>query len=192
MKIAIVIGSVRENRVSPRLARWVEKTAREQAGEHEWEVIDMKDFDLPLFDEPLPPMARQRPPLSDNVKKYLARMDAADGFIIVTAEHNHGMPASLKNAIDHLDYQLVKKPVAIVSHGVVSGARAAEQVRLVVNSNLGAVPISNNVPFQGRAAELIDEAGHLVSGHDVNEANLKGVIENIVWYARALKTARES
>lgn len=191
MKLAIVIGSAREGRVSPRFAKWVEKTAKEQSPEHEWELIDLKEFDLPLFAEPLPPMAGQRPELSDGTKRYLERMGNADGFIIVTAEHNHGMPTSLKNAIDLIDYQIMKKPVALVGHGVVGGARAIEQVKLVVNSNLGAVPISNHLTFYGRVDQLISEDGVLSDGQDTNQKTLHGVIEALVWYADALKTARE-
>lgn len=191
MKIAIVIGSVREERISPRLAKWVQKTAKEAIGDHEWELVDLKEYDLPLFAEPMPPMANQRPELADGTKRYLEAMGSADGFIFVTAEHNHGMPASLKNAIDLIDYQLMKKPAAIVSHGVVGGARANEQVRLVVNSNLGAVPVPNTLTFSGRVDGAIDEDGNLAEGNDVNEQALHGVIDALVWYADALKTARE-
>lgn len=192
MKIGIVIGSTRQNRVTERLALWVERAAKQQAPTHEWRVIDIQQFDLPLMREPLPPMAGQRPELSEGTKKYLAAMGEVDGFIIVTPEYNHSVPGALKNAIDTLDYQLMKKPVAIVSHGVVGGARANEQLRLIVNSNLGAVPVPASLTFYGKVAELIDEQGVRASGHDANEKALTGVIENLVWYAAALKTARET
>ena len=190
MKLAIVVGSTREHRVTPRLAAWVEKAAKAQVADHDWQLVDLRDFDLPMMIEPLPPMAGQRPELSDGTKRYLEAMGAADGYIIVTPEYNHGMPAALKNAIDLLDYQLMKKPVAIVSHGVVGGARANEQLRLVVNSNLGALPISNSLTFYGKVDELINEQGVLGDGQEVNAKALHGVIENIVWYAQALKNAR--
>lgn len=191
MKIAIVIGSTREGRVTPRLAQWVKKTADETASEYEWSVVDLKQFDLPLLDEPLPPMAGQRPELSDGTRQYLAAMAAADAFVMVTPEYNHGMPAVLKNAIDLIDYQLMKKPVAIVSHGVVGGARAQEQLRLVVNSNLGAVPVPSGVTFYGKVQELIADDGVLAAGHEDNERALHGMIESLVWYAGALRVARE-
>lgn len=191
MKLAIVIGSVRENRMALRLARWVANAAAVQAPDQDWEMIDLKEFALPMFDEPFPPMDGKRPELTEGTKRYLEKMTQADGFIFIVSEYNHGMTSALKNAIDLLDFQLQKKPVAIVSHGVVGGARANEQVRLVVNSSLGAVPISNSLTFFGKVKELLSEEGELLGNHEVNERSLRRVIENIIWYADALKVARE-
>ncbi len=191
MKLAVIVGSTRAERVSDRQAKWTLNEAKKISGEHEWELIDLKEFDLPFMTEPLPPMAGKRPELDEGTKKYLEKMGEADGFIIVTPEYNHGIPAPLKNAIDLLDYQLIKKPVAIVSHGVVGGSRANEQVRLIVNSNLGAVPVPASHTFFGKIQELISEDGVIVEGQEVNEQAVHGVIESLVWYADALKTARE-
>lgn len=192
MKFAIVIGSVREQRISDRLAKWIQAVASKNASEHTWELVDLKDFSLPIFAEPKPPMAGDRSALSDGVQKYLQAMDSADGFVIVTPEYNHGMGSAIKNAIDLLDFQLMKKPVAIASHGVVGGARANEQVRLVVNSNIGGLPIPASLAFRGKVGEQIDPDGVLSAGAD--EANLgaaKAMIESLIWHAQALKTARE-
>lgn len=192
MKLAIVIGSVRKQRVSDRLARWLQALAQAKASDHSWDLVDLKDFDLPMFDEPKPPMAGDRPELSDGVQRYLQAMDSADGFIIVSPEYNHGISSALKNAIDLIDFQLMKKPIAIASHGVVGGARANEQVRLVVNSNIGGLPIPASLAFRGKVGEQIDPDGVLSAGAD--EANLgaaKAMIESLIWHAQALKTARE-
>ncbi len=192
MKFAIVVGSVRQNRVTDRQAKWIQKLASTVAGDHSWELVDLKGYDLPMFDEPLPPMANQRPELADGTKRYLEAMGAADGFIIVTPEYNHGMPSALKNAIDLLDYQLMKKPVAIASHGVVGGARANEHVRMVINSNLGGLPVPTGLTFYGRVDELISEDGTLSDKADAaNEKSARAMIESLVWHAAALKTARE-
>lgn len=192
MKFAIVIGSARENRVSDRQAKWLKSVAEDIASDHEWNLVDLKEYDLPLMEEPLPPMAGKRPELTDAQNDYLKVMDEADGFIMVTPEYNHGMPAVLKNAIDTLDYQLIKKPVAIASHGVVGGARANEQVRLVVNSNLGGLPIPQSGTFFGVLSDLIDENGVLSSKDSFNHKHAVGMIESLVWHAAALKTAREN
>ncbi|HEY0965090.1 MAG TPA: NAD(P)H-dependent oxidoreductase [Candidatus Saccharimonadales bacterium] len=191
MKIAIVIGSVRQNRVSDRMARWVQNIAKDMAGEHEWEIIDLKDYDLPMFDEPMPPMANQRPELADGTKRYLEVMGQADGFIFVTPEYNHSTSSALLNAIDLLDYQLTKKPVAIAGHGVVGGARAIAHLKTVVNSNLGAVPTPGGLTVTDKVVNIISEDGLLAEDFEHNEAKLKKLIETIVWFADALKTARE-
>ena len=192
MKFAIVIGSARENRVSDRQAKWLKSVAEDIASDHEWNLVDLKEYDLPLMEEPLPPMAGKRPELTDAQNDYLKVMGEADGFIMVTPEYNHGMPAVLKNAIDTLDYQLMKKPVAIASHGVVGGARANEQVRLVINSNLGGLPIPQSGTFFGTLSDLIDENGVLSSEDRFNHKHAVGMIESLMWYAAALKTAREN
>jgi len=191
MKLGIVVGSTRQSRVTPRVAAWVEKTAKDTASDTEWSLIDLAEYDLPMMTEPLPPMAGERPELSDGTKRYLQDMNDVDGFVFVTPEYNHGMPGALKNAIDLLDYQLTKKPVAIVSHGSVGGARASEQLRLVVNSNLGGLPIPQSVTFYGRAEDLIDENGTLAEGNDGTQDALNSTIESLVWHARALKAARD-
>ena len=192
MKLGIIIGSTRQNRSSARLATWIHHVAQEAAADDEWQLIDLKDYDLPQFDEPLPPMAGQRPTLSEGTVRYLEAMTACDGFLIVTPEYNHGMPSALKNAIGLLDYQLMKKPVAIASHGVVGGSRANEQVRLVINSNLGGVPVPTGLTFYGKVNDMISEAGELSTDADpANTASAKKMIESLVWYADALRAARE-
>ena len=191
MKLAIVIGSTRQGRVSERLAKWASQEAAEQHPEHEWKTVDLKAFDLPLFDEPKSPQSNSHREVSEQVAAYLVAMGEVDGFVIVTPEYNHAMPAALKNALDLLDTQLIKKPVAIISHGVVSGARANEQVRVTVNSSLGAVPIPASLTFFGKVTDLIDTEGNSTGENELNRKKLQGVFEQLLWYADALKVARE-
>lgn len=145
-----------------------------------------------MFDEPRSPQSNNVRELADGTKRYLEDIAWADAYIIVTPEYNHGMPAVLKNALDVLDYQLKRKPVAIVSHGSVGGARANEHVRLIVNSALGAVPIPASLPFSGRVAELIDDSGASTSWQEVNQAKLIALLNELIWYSSALKEAREN
>lgn len=191
MKLAIIIGSTRQNRHTPRMARWIEKAAKEQLKDVDLEVLDLKDYGLPLLDEPMPPQAGNRQ-LSGNVQKWNDNMAAADAYVIVTPEYNHGVPAVLKNALDLLDFQMVKKPVAIASHGVVGGARANEQVRLVVNSNLGAVPISESVTVADWVQNEFSEDGEAL-GETAKKAEkpLENMLTSLQWYGEALKAARK-
>lgn len=191
MKLAIIIGSTRQNRHTPRMARWIEKAAKEQLKDVDLEVLDLKDYGLPLLDEPMPPQAGNRQ-LSGNVQKWNDDMAVADAYVIVTPEYNHGLPAVLKNALDLLDFQMVKKPVAIASHGVVGGARANEQVRLVVNSNLGAVPISESVTVADWVQNEFSEDGEAL-GETAKKAEkpLENMLTSLQWYGEALKAARE-
>ncbi len=191
MRIAIVIGSVRQNRVSDRMAKWVQNVAKQVASEHEWKMIDLKDYDLPMFDEPMPPMANQRPELAEGTRRYLEAMGEADGFIFVTPEYNHSTSSALLNAIDLLDYQLTKKPVAMAGHGVVGGARAIAHLKTIVNSNLGAIATPGGLTVTDKVVDIISEDGLLAEDYEHNEAKLTRLIETIVWFTDALKAARE-
>ncbi len=194
MKIQIISGSNRQGRGSDMVAKWVEKAAKEQAADVEFEVVHLADFDLPMMQEAIPPMGNKDRGLTGDAARWLETLGSADGYIIVTPEYNHGMPASLKNAIDTLDYQLMKKPVAIVSHGAIGGARANEQVRLVVNSNLGAVPVPASVTLKAPVAfaPIIADDGTIADGYEDEQSSLEGLVESTVWFASALKTAREA
>lgn len=134
LSIGIIIGTTRPGRRGPLVAPWVAELAREHSAVLQSgatvEVIDLADTGLTLLDEPAPAMFglyRQDP--TRQWANTIARLDA---FIFVTAEYNHSIPASLKNAIDHLFAEWTDKAAAIVSYGVTGGTRAAEHLRQVL------------------------------------------------------------
>ena len=194
MKIQIISGSNRDGRGSAKVAKWVEKTAKEQASNVEFEVVDLADFDLPVMKEAIPPMGNKDRGLTGDAAKWVEKLGEADGFIIVTPEYNHSIPGTLKNAIDTLDHQLTRKPVAIVSHGAMGGARANEHLRLIINSNLGGIPVPASVTLKAPVAfaDIIAEDGVIADDYESDQSSLASVIENTVWLAGALKTAREA
>jgi len=129
LKIGIVTGSTRPNRKSPEVAKWVLEIARRRA-DAEYELVDILDSELPLFDEPMPPaMGQYRQP---HTKRWAAKIATLDGLVFVTPEYNHGIPAALKNAIDFLFAEWKHKAAGFVSYGGAGGARAVEQLRLVL------------------------------------------------------------
>jgi NAD(P)H-dependent FMN reductase len=195
MNIQIVIGSTRQSRATPRVAKWVEKTARNTFADAEIGVTDLKELGLPFFDEHLPPLANHDRQYGPEVKQWLEILGKADAVIVVTPEYNHGMPAVLKNAFDHVDVQVKRKPVALIGHGVVGGARAIEQLRGTLSSNIAAVVIPETVNIVGMVGfgELISEAGE--SQSDVVEAtqsSLEGTLTSLKWFAEALKVKRDA
>lgn len=193
MNIAIIVGSTREGRGTLPVAKWVEKTANETYPDHTWTVLDLADYDLPfLTDNPSPQMNQNRQPEGD-VKRWLDDLSAADGYVIVTPEYNHSAPAVLKNALDQIDYQLVKKPVAIVSHGFMGGARATAELRLVLGSNLAPVLTPTHVGLIGYVAGggVINDDYTIAEGRDSDQGALNSCLETLVWFADALKVARE-
>jgi len=57
-KIGIILGSTRPGRNGEAVANWVYDIAKKRE-DAEFEVVDIKDYDLPLLDEPYPAMMQQ-------------------------------------------------------------------------------------------------------------------------------------
>src|ERR1700722_4323322 len=127
-KIGIVIGSTRPSRFGDKPAAWIHGIAGKRA-DLDFEVIDLRDYPLPLFDEPGSPAWA---PIENKVaQRWAAKLAGLDGFILVTPEYNHGINAVLKNALDYAYKEWVHKPVAFVGYGGVGAPRAIQQLPLV-------------------------------------------------------------
>jgi NAD(P)H-dependent FMN reductase len=129
VKIAVILGSTRPGRNGEAVARWVYEIAKKRI-DAEFEFVDIKDFNLPLLDEPIPPS--QGHYSKEHTKVWSAKIDSFDGYIFVTAEYNHGIPGALKNAIDYLYKEWNNKAAGFVGYGSAGGVRAVEQLRLVM------------------------------------------------------------
>jgi NAD(P)H-dependent FMN reductase len=194
MKIAVIIGSVRQGRVSDRVAKWVAAEAKTIAGT-EVEIVDLAEYVLPLFDEAAPPQYNPDRQPEGVVKKWLDTLAAADAFVIVTPEYNRSYPGALKNALDYVDFQFVKKPVSIVAHGSTGGAQAVASLRITLPATKAAV-LSDATFLTGQASQLIDETGELNAEAKANpygpQAALKGTIAQLGFYGKLLTDARAS
>lgn len=127
-RIAVIAGSTRPNRRSHLVAEWARDRAAQTLGDSaEVSVLDLADFALPLLDEPVAAA------VGDYTRTHTARwaraIDEFDGFIFVTPEYNHSMPAALKNAIDFLYAEWNDKAAGFVSYGLDGGVRAVEHLR---------------------------------------------------------------
>ncbi|HEX3082759.1 MAG TPA: NAD(P)H-dependent oxidoreductase [Candidatus Saccharimonadia bacterium] len=190
MKINVIIGTVRPGRVSERVAKWVAAKAAEQP-DMEVKLVDLADFGLMHFNEPVSPRFNPDRKLSKGVAKWLESVDAADGFVIVTPEYNHSVPGVLKDALDVLKFEMAKKPVAIVSHGTVGGARAAEHLKgILIEARAAVVPQA--VALIG-ATSQIDEDGHFAGDPESPvspDAALGTVLKELSWWTATLKNGR--
>ncbi|MFI9809177.1 NADPH-dependent FMN reductase [Streptomyces sp. NPDC052301] len=128
IRIGIILGSTRPNRNGEQVATWVHDIASRR-GDAEFELIDLRDHPLPHLDEPL--AAMQGHYQHAHTRAWAARIASFDGFVMVTPEYNHSTSGVLKNALDHLYAEWNDKAAGFVSYGVVGGARAAEQLRLI-------------------------------------------------------------
>lgn len=134
IRLAVITGSTRPGRRGDLVATWVAETARHHlaqlAAPVSVDLVDLADFGLPLLAESAPAMFGQYE--HDYTRRWAATVGAFDGFIFVTPEYNHSLPAVLKNAIDYLFAEWNDKAAGIVSYGVNGGTRAGEHLRQVL------------------------------------------------------------
>jgi NAD(P)H-dependent FMN reductase len=191
LKILVILASTRPGRKGERIAKWV-TAAVAQHPQFDAQMVDLAEYDLPHFNEPVSPRfnADRRP--APRVKRWLDVAAAADGYIIVTAEYNHSIPGPLKDALDFLDFQFAKKPVAIVSYGVVGGARAAEHLKGIL-AEVKAAIVPEALAVTGRPETQFDEAGTYL-GDATSSAGLPATLANVLnelaWWTRTLKAGR--
>ncbi len=130
VRIGIIIGSTRPGRNGEAVARWVYEHARKRT-DAEFELVDLKDFNLPMYDEPVPPSFGKNYQ-HEHTRRWSEKIDALDGFIFVTPEYNHATSGALKNAIDYLYLEWNNKAAAFVGYGSLGGARAIENLRAIM------------------------------------------------------------
>ena len=183
-KILIIIGSTREGRISQGVGRWVAKQAAERT-DFTSELADLRDWPLPFFASNISPGSPEYKP-EGIVQQWAEKIASADGFVVVTPEYNHGYPAVLKNALDHLYREWNQKPIAFVSYGSVGGARAVEQLRQVA-VELQMAPIREAVSIMSFWKEL-DENG--APKDPAYGKRLTTLFDQLLWWTNALKTAR--
>jgi NAD(P)H-dependent FMN reductase len=187
-KIGIVISTTREGRFGDRPTRWLFDIASARA-EADFEVVDLRDYPLPFFNELASPV--HVAPKNEVAQRFGEKIAEFDGYIFITAEYNHGIPAVLKNAIDHVYPQLQRKPAAFVGYGGVGGARAIEHLRLIL-IELQAAPLRNAVHI-GLAEFLgLLQQGKAFSDYPYLEQSATLMLDDLLWWARALKTARDA
>jgi NAD(P)H-dependent FMN reductase len=126
----VILASTRPGRFGDRPAAWLMDRLSKRA-DLLAELVDLRDFPLPIFDQPSSPARTLRDYPNEEIARWGRTVDEADGFFVITPEYNHGYPASLKNALDYVFPELNRKPIAFVGYGNVGGARAIEQLRLV-------------------------------------------------------------
>ena len=130
-KLQIILGTTREGRNGERVAPWVVRRAEAHGG-FEVELIDLRDWPLPIFQEHLGTIGNiANPTYSDPiVKRWNTKLKEADAFIVITPEYLHSVPGVLKNAMDSifLSYAFRNKPFAAVGYSVAPAAAGPRQI----------------------------------------------------------------
>ena len=131
-RLLIILASTRQGRVGPGIADWVDEQALAH-GAFVPDVADLAAIGLPFLDEPEHPNTGRY--AHQHTRDWSARVAAADAFVFVMPEYNHGFSAPLKNALDFLHVEWHHKPVGFVSYGGLSGGlRAVNMIKPVVSA----------------------------------------------------------
>lgn len=117
MKLLVVLASVRKGRAGKKVADWFVGQVEED-GRFEVDLVDLKELDLSYEISETVPSAVQNSEYEDEKdRQWAGHVKEADAVVFVSPEYNHGMPASLKNAFDHLYAEWNGKPAAFVGYG---------------------------------------------------------------------------
>ncbi|SNY44262.1 NADPH-dependent FMN reductase [Paractinoplanes atraurantiacus] len=183
-RIGIILGSTRPQRRGEAVAHWVLGRAAPRT-DAEFDLIDLRDHPLPHLDEPNPALFSSSYEHA-HTRAWSSTIAAYDGYVLVTAEYNHGVPSPLKNALDFLYHEWSNKAVALVSYGVDGGARAAEQLRLAAGA-LQMADVAHQVTLS-----LFTEWENLTTFNPTDRAatTLDRTLDQVVAWSTALSSLR--
>lgn len=186
LNIPVILGSVREGRKSEAPARYILEKLK--AAGVQTQLVDFKELQLPFVNCPLEPSEYNKAYPHETVNTWSKIADAADGFVFIIPEYNHGYSAVLKNAMDWLYPEFVKKAAGLVgvSSGKISGARAVEQFRTICG-NFSMYDVRETVMF-GPIKDAFDEQGNLKETK--YEKQVDGLLFTLLAAAQAMKELR--
>ena len=185
LNTAIIYGSARRARQGIKAARFIVRKLEER--NHAVTLVDTLEYELPILDLMYKEYdAGKAPETMEVVGQILA---AADGFVIVSAEYNHSVPAALKNLLDHYQSEYLYKPSAIVTYsaGPFGGVRAVINLRAIL-AELGTPSIPSAFPVSQVQNAFDDDGVPLERAYDDRVVKF---LDEFEWYANAMKCARD-
>jgi NAD(P)H-dependent FMN reductase len=185
LKLHTIICSTRPGRVGASVATWFHGKAREH-GRFDAALVDLADFNLPVFDEPHHPQLQKYE--HAHTRAWSASVAAADAFVFVTPEYNYGPPPSLLNALNFLFLEWQYKPASFVSYGGVSGGLRAVQLEKQTLTALKMMPIPEAVTIPSVSKHL-DENRAFVS-NELIDGSVKPALDELHRWAEALRPMR--
>jgi NAD(P)H-dependent FMN reductase len=191
LKLLIIVASTRPNRAADLVMPWLESRVNAER-EFDAEVVDLRDWPLPIFAEDLETIGDFSDPnySAPIVKAWNDKLSEGDAFIIVTPEYHHSIPGALKNAFDTvmISPAFRNKPIAAVGYsaGVGGGSRAVEHL-VQIASGVEAAFVRNAVTIPS-VAQAFDGAGQPTDR--LTSISLDVMLEDLSWWATALQQAR--
>ncbi len=182
-KIGIIISTTRPGRFADIPTDWLFNIAKQRI-DADFEIVDLRDYPMPFFEEKAP--LHQAPPQNEVALRWGKKIASLDGYIFVTAEYNHSIPAVLKNALDYLYSEIQRKPAAFLGYGGTGAARAIGDLGQI----LAAASLKHAVHIG-----MVEMIGMLREGKSMADYpylndSAKRMLDEIVWWANTLKAGR--
>jgi NAD(P)H-dependent FMN reductase len=185
LRLGVVVGSTRPGRRAAAVAAWATQVAAGhlQGVAVELRTLDLAEFGLPLLDEPVPAAFGEyaRP----HTRRWAEAVAACDGFLFVTPEYNHSLPAALKNALDFLHAEWHDKAAGVIGYGVAGGVRAIEHLRQVLGE-LRVADVRTAVTLSLSA----DFTGDALTPRRHQPEQVRHLADEVVTWSRALRSLR--
>lgn len=185
MKVAIILGSVREGRKTHRVAHHLVKALDAQA-DVETLLLDLESYDLPLLKD----RWENQVPVNPVLAEFSAQLKSSDALIFVSPEYHGSYTGVLKNAVDHFWTEFSRKPIGVVATGAgkFGGINASTEMQLLILS-LGAFPMPYKL--------LVPNVNHIFASDEVPideqfEKNVNKFVSEFIWFADALSKARQT
>lgn len=176
LKIGIILGSTRPERVSPQVGEWVKGIA-DKRGDADYEIVDIAEYNLPFLGDPN---------RMDQVNAWKEKLASLDGFVFIVAEYNHSITGALKNALDLAREEWNNKAAGIVSYGSTGGARAAEHLRGICGELMIA-----DVRVHPTLNLFTDFENFTVfKPADLHLDNVNAMLDQVLAWSKALKSLR--
>jgi NAD(P)H-dependent FMN reductase len=185
-RLHTLICSTRPGRIGPSVAQWFHGVAGDH-GKFDADLVDLAEFDLPVYDEPHHPTLRKY--MHEHTKRWSASVATADAYVFVTPEYNYCPPPPFVNALDYVYREWNYKPCGFVSYGGAGGGVRAVQLEKQLVTTLKMMPMVEGVAISN-VSRLLDESGALRGSDAMKNAGATMLDELLLW-AEALRPVRE-
>jgi len=185
LKLQTIICSTRPGRIGPGIAHWFHDFANDH-GLFESTLIDLAEFKLPVYDEPVHPAKQQYE--KEHTKAWSRSVAVAEAYAFVIPEYNYCPPPSFFNALDYVYREWNYKPCGFVSYGGVSGGLRSAQLAKQLVTTVKMMPMAEGVMIQNAGAQLDENRRFKPGEHHQHAA--KAMLDELAKWAKALKTMR--
>lgn len=185
MKIGIISGSVREGNNATAVSEWVLDFATKRGDEGvEYEIVHLSEYELPLMGAKVP--AEYQEKANAAIQAWSEKMASFDGYIFITPEYNHALGGALKNALDYLKPEVANKAAAMVGYGSLGGARAHENLRIILGElSVASVHTTTNFSLMTDFENM-----SVFKPNAYHEVNANGMLDDLLLWSKAFATIR--